>query len=1468
MRIALQSLLICAGLACITGQGSASMPADVRTANTSAPPDNANFLDPKALAFYDPNHSSMPSVIEAYKSEGAIFSPPPPRLHVGAHELFNPVNIQEVISPLLMDFHTAIHSVSLPIAMIQDITAVQPDLRDTKAAEPVKNLDKQPELLAEAKEPSQLSIPLEMPALIAAAHPHLLDLHLAHREHFKPLLLLSAAPPDSPESVPVEPEAPVEPVPYGTQPHAEITPETTVVDPEPVLIRHKTFSEFYDPDSDEITAFDEDQEVNPTLLKRELELVKPQSEISKKEETTHQEIAPVVVQKTKTAEIFLPHTTPHVLYEKPIVLVSEPADLGPTEPRLISDSGINSKPEIISEVVTPHNRINHAAVVITDTRKEAVDTILLPPAPKKHISTLEVTDNKMLPIAEQEKTAQSIDSEHTTTHGVTAKQPQSDNMSVEVAGNTQNEALKNTIADEPNKEVTEDAKPKVSFDEAIAQLKDATPPEKLSHKPSPEDTPELTIGQIRVNNNDLIDIEYLNWKDGSLSYPLRTISKLFLASETVAENGLLIIEEASSHNRLSIDVDNQVVEISGTQWTVPGPPIVEKNDGLIIPSDVYVPKALIESFFSSSMTFRAENLITDLVTDKKIYINSDNIASEDTLNVDEIPDEEKEIPLSVTEQKNVLERLSFRATSSYNARYSQFRNIFGDPVSKKSATNTQNNFQLKFSGHLAGLPYSIKPEWYALGKQARLRGLEWNITKPYQNTDLSLGSFNLGLSPLVTPNVSMWGVVFASKNAKDFKINENLNPKYITTNSGKNGPPVFTQQLKNHGDSNLPDRDRRSLAEDINTPEAKNTTVLPKEERFFTDILHNKSKAYSLWFGKNAPQFAPLTLNSTASNNSLFVPQSNKLLLGGRYHYGLTDKLTFGVSTAADKIYGKPRTMNLLTTYFTNYTPDLTGLNSFRRDNNFFEGSSLGTSLKYQFARHFALRTEASASYYNQKPGFGNVFPTTGTGDAQNAALEYKNNRNNVTLNVFRFSPDYYTPSHVFNASTYDRRGIGLSTSGFLQRFKTSYLLGYERYQSNIGGRFSGGLVNANHYRLNLNKTFFKDLNTGGNLDWLDGENDDRQYKLQTSELFIRKALFKNWMLDSRFRQQVTQNIYVPINVTDSTSRIYNILNSKQNINTLFSSLYIPLKNENYVRIGQNLSNLITFVSLEGHFKIKNFSIDPLVQRSFASTQEENRLGARFYYQLKNGARLGFSYFYNQLKFSGTSFNSHQVYFDLADVLGFVGRNIVSMGRGSSINSNILAGKLFIDTNRNNSHDPLEPGIPNVSLLIDNDKKVSTNKNGLFVVPNLKPGEHSLQVQADDLPINLNVTSTRYNVNLLKDITTQTVDIGYIPEGSIIIGKIAIKTIDNKEIPVKQMVVYLLDDKDKLASYTTTDLEGNYRFSDIPPGTFHIDLSEQTKNSGKYKFISALPPITVPLDLKPTEPTTFEQETLKLLKLF
>jgi len=76
----------------------------------------------------------------------------------------------------------------------------------------------------------------------------------------------------------------------------------------------------------------------------------------------------------------------------------------------------------------------------------------------------------------------------------------------------------------------------------------------------------------------------------------------------------------------------------------------------------------------------------------------------------------------------------------------------------------------------------------------------------------------------------------------------------------------------------------------------------------------------------------------------------------------------------------------------------------------------------------------------------------------------------------------------------------------------------------------------------------------------------------------------------------------------------------------------------------------------------------------------------------------------------------------------------VEVKEGLFSDSGLLIGKVFEDKNRNGIQDEYEPGIPNVSLILEDGTIIVTDKFGRYSVPNIEKGNHVIRIDQRVLP--------------------------------------------------------------------------------------------------------------------------------------
>jgi hypothetical protein len=77
-----------------------------------------------------------------------------------------------------------------------------------------------------------------------------------------------------------------------------------------------------------------------------------------------------------------------------------------------------------------------------------------------------------------------------------------------------------------------------------------------------------------------------------------------------------------------------------------------------------------------------------------------------------------------------------------------------------------------------------------------------------------------------------------------------------------------------------------------------------------------------------------------------------------------------------------------------------------------------------------------------------------------------------------------------------------------------------------------------------------------------------------------------------------------------------------------------------------------------------------------------------------------------------------------------------------------IAGTLFLDLNDNGKRDPGEPGVPNVTVLLDGRYSVRTDEAGRFEFPFVGVGAHKITVVPDNLPLPWTVGDGNFEVRV------------------------------------------------------------------------------------------------------------------------
>ncbi|KYC39903.1 hypothetical protein WA1_28455 [Scytonema hofmannii PCC 7110] len=194
--------------------------------------------------------------------------------------------------------------------------------------------------------------------------------------------------------------------------------------------------------------------------------------------------------------------------------------------------------------------------------------------------------------------------------------------------------------------------------------------------------------------------------------------------------------------------------------------------------------------------------------------------------------------------------------------------------------------------------------------------------------------------------------------------------------------------------------------------------------------------------------------------------------------------------------------------------------------------------------------------------------------------------------------------------------------------------------------------------------------------------------------------------------------------------------------------------------------------------------------------------------------------------------------------------NTVDFGFRPGANGTI-GDTVFNDTNGNNTQDPGEPGLPNITLVLtgagpdgqlgtpdDTSQTTNTNNNGNYSFTNIPPGTY--RVTVNNPPAGFNPTLTQPNpVNLAAGQTINTVDFGFTQLAQGIIGDTAYTDTnangvqDPGEPGISDRNISLVGagpdgqfgTPDDINRTTTTDGNGRYSFTSLPPGNYRVTVT-------------------------------------------
>ena len=160
-----------------------------------------------------------------------------------------------------------------------------------------------------------------------------------------------------------------------------------------------------------------------------------------------------------------------------------------------------------------------------------------------------------------------------------------------------------------------------------------------------------------------------------------------------------------------------------------------------------------------------------------------------------------------------------------------------------------------------------------------------------------------------------------------------------------------------------------------------------------------------------------------------------------------------------------------------------------------------------------------------------------------------------------------------------------------------------------------------------------------------------------------------------------------------------------------------------------------------------------------------------------------------------------------------------------------VKGRVFLDYNGNGVPDGGEPGVPDVALDTDLGWRISSGKEGLFVIPNSAYRRRArVSLDAEALPAVYTPTHGTQEAVVRTGMFTE-VNLGIGAFGSLV-GAVRGVTDDEAVSGVGGLRILLIDAQDRVAGHSITARDGSYYLGEIRPGRYRVRVDRSVLPEG------------------------------------
>ena len=182
---------------------------------------------------------------------------------------------------------------------------------------------------------------------------------------------------------------------------------------------------------------------------------------------------------------------------------------------------------------------------------------------------------------------------------------------------------------------------------------------------------------------------------------------------------------------------------------------------------------------------------------------------------------------------------------------------------------------------------------------------------------------------------------------------------------------------------------------------------------------------------------------------------------------------------------------------------------------------------------------------------------------------------------------------------------------------------------------------------------------------------------------------------------------------------------------------------------------------------------------------------------------------YELANYNGAGQNDHFLSVGLSNNLQF-----------DEIGFGFVSGKVFMDFNNNGFFDIEDQPVTDIEVILDNTKRVTTNKNGDYSFAFVKKGGHNVSLNLGCMPAEIGTEKRKYTLNtefLSRARTNFALGPLGVIEGIMFFDENTNGTKDQGEPGVPNVVIKIN------GSLTTTDKNGKYRIANLASGTYTLE---------------------------------------------